>query len=92
MTLRLESCAAAIVIVTVIASTGTAVIVSPRAAYEGCGGMTEMAIQSGRNVAGMLSGRRYPMAGIAIIDDAGMIKHRTDKGIGVMADATILIG
>jgi len=75
-----------------IASAGTAGIMHPGAADEGRGGMTEMAIQSGRNVAGMLSGCRYPMAGIAIIDDAGMIKHRTDKGIGVMTDATILIG
>lgn len=91
MTWRFKGCAAAIVIVTIIASTSTAGLVSPRAAYEGCGGMTEVAIQSGRDVAVMLTGRRNPMAGRAVVDDAGMIKPCSDKTTGGMTDSTILI-
>ena len=49
MTLWLEGRAAALN-VTLVAVTRTAGIVSPRAANEGCRGMTEGAIQGGRNM------------------------------------------
>jgi len=90
VTLRFKG-RAAIRAVTVLASTGSAGIVEPRAADEGCGGMTEMAIQRGRNVVVTHTGRRYAMTGRAIVDDAGMIKHRPDESTGVMTDTAILI-
>ena len=64
----------------------------PRATDEGCGGMTEMAIQRSRNVRAMFADRRYPVAGRAIVHDAGMIKHRPDERTGVMTDTAILVG
>ena len=64
---------------------------SPAATDKGCGGMTEMAIQCSRNVSAMLTGRRYAMAGRAIVHNAGMIKSCSDKTTGGMTDATILI-
>ena len=76
---------------TVVASTGTAGIVSPAAADEACGGMTEMAIQSGRDVSAMLTGGRNPMAGRATVHDACMIEHRADESTGGMTDPAILV-
>ena len=77
--------------VTLIAVSSTTGIVRPGAAYKGCGGMTEMAIQSGRHVVVILTGRSNPMAGRAIINDASMIKHRSDESTGVMTDTAILV-
>ena len=77
--------------VTAIAIICSAGIMEPRATDEGRGGMTEMAIQRSRYVIITLTGRRNPVAGRAIVDDAGMIKHRSGKGIGVMTDTAILI-
>jgi len=91
MTLWFEGCTTAIVIVTVITPAGTAGIMGPAATDEGCGGMTEMAIQSGRNVSIMFTGRRNPVAGRTIVNDAGMIKPCSDKTAGGVTDSTILI-
>ena len=71
--------------------------VNPGPAYEGRGGMTEVAIQRRCNMRriglGLLADRRTAvMAGLAIVHDAGMIEHSADKGSGVMTDSTILIG
>lgn len=74
-----------------IAPTRSAGIVEPGTTDEACGGMTEMAIRRGRDMAGVLTGRANPMTGRAIIHDAGMIKHGTDKRAGVMTDTAILI-
>jgi len=90
MTIRLE-CRTTALGMTLIAVSSTIGIVGPGAAYEGCGGMTEMAIQSGRNVVVILTGRSNPMAGRAIINDASMIKHRSDESTGVMTDTAILV-
>ena len=75
---------------------GTAGIVRPATASEGCGGMTGGTVQTGRNM------RRHGihhacrriavMAGRAIVDDAGMIEGCRDEAARVMADTTILIG
>ena len=78
--------------VTLIAVTDTTGIVSPRAAYEGCGGMTGTAIQSGRDVCVMFARCRTTiMAGCTVINDAGMIEAGPDKRTGVMTDATVLV-
>jgi len=77
--------------VAVIALTGSTGIMEPGAADEGCGGMTEMAIQRCRNVAITHTGRRHTMTGRAIVHDAGMIKHRPFERTGVMTDTAILI-
>ena len=83
--------------VTLVTVTDTTGIVSPRAAYEGCGCMTGAAIQSGRDVGGVGLGIhtnrcRTIMAGDTVINDTGMIKASADKAGGCMADATILVG
>jgi hypothetical protein len=62
------------------------------AADEGCGGMTDGAIQAGRYVIRRKSAGRHAMAGRAIVDDAGVIERGRDKCSRVMADATILVG
>ena len=64
----------------------------PAAAHKSCGGVAEMAIQPGRDVGAVHTGRRNPVAGRAIVDDAGMIKHCADEGSGVMTDTAILVG
>ena len=79
-----------------VAVSNTTVIVSPGAAYEGCGGMTGMAIQRGRNVGGVglrihANRRTTIMTRSTIIHDAGMIKHRPDESTGVMTDTAILV-
>ena len=90
MTVWHEGCAA-IRAVTVSTSAGSAGIVEPRAADEGCGGMTEMAIQRGRNVVITHTGCRNTVAGRTIVHDTCMIKHRTDERTGVMTDTAILV-
>jgi hypothetical protein len=90
MTIWREGCTAAGTM-TVSAIAGRAGIVEPGAADEGCGGMTEMAIQRGRNVFVMLTRCGYTVAGRAIVHDTGMIKHRTDESTGVMTDTAILV-
>jgi len=69
---------------------------SPGAAYEACGGMTGMAIQSGRDVGGVglsIHANRGTtiMTRSTIVHDTGMIKHRSDEGTGVMTDTAILV-
>ena len=54
--------------------------------------MTEMAVQIGGKVVVILACRGNPMTGRAIINDAGMVKHRADEGAGVMTDPAILVG
>ena len=90
MTIWLGGCAATTG-VTLITSAGRAGIVEPRAADEGCGGMTQMAIQRGLNVVVTLTSRRNPVAGRAIVHDARMIKHRSGERTCVMTDTAILI-
>jgi len=89
MTIWLGGCAATTG-VTLITSAGRAGIVEPRAADEGCGGMTQMAIQRGLNVVVTLTSRRNPVAGRAIVHDARMIKYRSGECAGVMTDTAIL--
>ena len=91
MTCWFGSCTAART-VTLIAVTDTTGIVSPGAAYESCGGMTGVAIQSGRDVGVMLTRCRTTiMAGCTVINDAGMIEPRPDEASGCMTDATVLV-
>ena len=95
MTSRLGSCTAART-VTLIAVSSTTGIVSPRAAQEGCGGMTGTAVQRGRDVGrvglGIHTNRcRTIMAGCTIINDAGMIEPGPDEAGSCMADATVLV-
>jgi len=76
--------------VTVVASIGSAGIMNPGATHEGCRGMTGAAIQASHKVRwvslGILAYRCTTiMAGLAIVHDAGMVKHRSDEGTGVMA-------
>jgi hypothetical protein len=71
--------------------------VNPGPAEEGRGGMTEVTIQSCCNMRGIglgiLTDRRTAvMAGLAIVHDAGMVKHSADEGSGVMTDTAILVG
>lgn len=79
-----------------VAVTGTAGIVRPGTANEGCGGMTGGAVEAGWNVGGY--GIHHADRGItimtrdAIVDDAGMIERRRFEGTRIMADTTILIG
>ena len=67
-------------------------IVEPGPTDESSGGMTEMAVQRGCNVGVMLAGRGHPMAGRTVIDDAGVIEHRTGERTGVVTDAAVLVG
>ena len=78
--------------VTSIALACSTRIVEPGATDETCGSMTEMAIHRGCNVGAMLTGRRNPVTGRAVVHDAGMIEHRTDECAGVMTDTAILVG
>ena len=75
---------------TVVASIGSAGIMNPGAIGECRSGMTGTAIQPGYKVRwvslGILADRCTTiMAGLAIVHDAGMVKHRSDEGTGVMA-------
>ncbi len=78
MTIWLEGRAAGRT-VTIRAVASTIRIVRPGATFEGCGGMAGAAIQSSRNVVVILTCRGNPMAGRAIINDAGMIEHRASE-------------
>ena len=91
MTTWLEGCAAART-VTAIALTRSAGIVEPGATDEGCSGMTEMAIQRGRYMRAVFTGRRHAVAGRAVVHDAGVIEHRASEGTGAMTDAAVLVG
>lgn len=79
--------------IALISSTG---IVDPGTTHEGCGGMAMVAIQCCCKVnwigLGILTFRCHTIvAGFATVNDARMIKHRTCKRTGVMADATVLV-
>jgi len=79
-----------------IALTGSIGIMDPRTAYEGCGSMTEVAIQASFKVGGVSLGSlanrcNTVMARSTIVHDTGMIEHRSDEAAGVMTDATILV-
>ena len=70
--------------------------VNPGPADEGCGGMAEVTIQRccdmRRIGLGILAYRRTAvMAGLAIVHDAGMIKHSPDEGSGGMTNTAILV-
>ena len=87
---------AAICTVTLFAVSSTTGIVSPGATYEGCSGVTGTAIQSGRDVGGVglrihAYRRTTIMTRSTIVHDAGMIKHRSGEGTGVMTDTAILV-
>ena len=75
---------------------GTAGIVRPATASEGCGGMTGGTVQAGRNMRrhGIHHARRRiaVMARSTIVCDTGMVERCRDKAGGVMAYAAILIG
>ena len=75
---------------TVVACTGSAGIMNPGTTHKGCRGMTGTAIQSGYKVRwvslGILADRCITiMAGLTVVHDAGMVKHRSNEGTGVMA-------
>jgi len=89
--LRLEGCSIAGAVTGIALTPGT-IIVEPRATDEARGGMTEMAVHRGRDMAWMLAGRGDPVTGRAVVHDTGMIEHRTDKCAGVMTDTAILVG
>ena len=56
------------------------------------GGMADVAALSGGNVPLRFADCRHAMAGIAIIEDAGMIKPGADKAAGPVTYAAILVG
>ena len=77
----------------VIACASGAAVMKPRAADEGCGGMTAAAIQGRRNVVNMHTYcRRTVVTRSAIIDDAGVIKTRGDEAASIVTNAAILTG
>ncbi len=67
-------------------------LVIPGPVGESRGGMTEVAIQGCGDVTVMLADRGNAMAGIAIVDDPGMIVGRGDKPLGIVANPAILVG
>lgn len=99
MIVWLEGCTTA-VNVALVAVPGATGIMRPCAAYEGCRGVAEVAIQSGGNVCGVGFGIHADrctavMTGRAIVDDAGVIEYRAGKSqrqTGVVTDAAILVG
>ena len=97
MTLWFEGRSATSVIVAFIASTDAAVIVNPGAASEGRGGMTEVAIEGGRDVIGIDLGSRADRGNTvvtrrAVVHDADMIKRCGPKSRGLMAVTAITVG
>ena len=63
------------------------------ASDESCGGMAVGAIQCRWYVIRVFTACRYTiMAGGAVVHDAGVIEHRSNKCTGSMANAAILIG
>jgi hypothetical protein len=100
MPLWFEGRTTADIVVTLVTVTDTTGIMSPRATNEGCCGMTEVAIQRGRNVGGVGLGihanrRTTIMTGHTIVHDAGMIEHRAGKAkreFSAMTDTAILVG
>ena len=94
--IRLAGRAATVVIVAAVAVTCGAGIMHPGAAYEGRRGVAKMAIQRGcymrRNGISFAFRRVTVVTGLAVIHDTGVIKHGTDKGNGVMTNATVLVG
>ncbi len=62
------------------------------AAYEGCGGVTEGAIERRRNVIRRHAGCGNTMARRAVVHNTGVIERGRDEAPGVMTDTTILIG
>ena len=61
-------------------------IMHPSASNKRRRGVTEMTIQSCRDVVHMLASSGVAVvAGHTIVGDTGMVEYRTDKGIGVMA-------
>ena len=89
---RFGSCATARIVVALIASSGAAGVVSPRAADEGGGGMAEVTVGTCRDVGVMFADGRYAMAGRAIVHDTGVIEDRADERRRVVTDAAIFDG
>ena len=72
---------------------GTAGIVRPATASEGCGGMTGGTVQAGLNMSIDHTLRRSAiMTGSTIVNDAGMIESCRHEATGRMADTAVLIG
>ena len=97
MTRRLEGSAAAGIIMTRGTITGTSGIVSPRAANEGCCGMTKVAIQRGDNVGGVgfgfLANRDTTiMTRSTIVDYTCMIENRAGKATSGVTGTAVLNG
>ena len=92
MVSRFGSRSAAIIVVALIASAGTAGIVSPRAADEGGGGMAKVTVGTCRDVGVMFADGRHAMAGRAIVHDPGVIEDRADESSRVVTDAAIFDG
>lgn len=95
MTGGFGSRAAAGIVMAVITPACAAGIMRPGATGEGGGGMARMTIQGGSDMwrirLGILTGRSNTiMAGFTVINDAGMVKHRTGKTAGGMTDSAIL--
>lgn len=79
-------------VVTGIALARRAGIVEPGATNESGRGVAVMAIQRGRNVRVVLTGRGHAVTGRAVVDDTGVIEHRADERRGVMTDTAVLVG
>ena len=89
---RFGSGATARIVVALIASSGAAGVVSPRAADEGGGGMAEVTVGTCRDVGVMFADGRHAMAGRAIVHDTGVIEDRADERSRVVTDAAIFDG
>jgi len=89
---RFGSRAAASIVVTLIASVSAAVIVSPRPADEGGGGMAGMAVHSCGDMGVIFADGGHAVAGRAIVDDTGVIEDGAEKGIRVVTDTAIFDG
>ena len=62
-------------------------------ANEACGGVAQRAILGSGYVLLVFTECRHAiMAGTAIVHDTGMVEHGANKGSGVVANTTILVG
>lgn len=63
-----------------------------RARGKGAWGVTDAAVLCGRHVVARLAAGGDPMAGRAVVHDAGMIRKRARKTVGVMTGSTVGVG
>ena len=93
MAIGFTGCTAARIVVAGIAVIRGTAVMHPGTTDEGGGGVTVMTVQTSRNMVHVLTTRGVAIvARYTIVGNSGVIKHRTDKGVGVMAHAAILHG